>query len=88
MTHEERLELLQMQPGETISPTVLAQILGGMPYQYNLEAKAGKLTLPHMWRGRNLRIFKSPLIKILEGGNQTWTSTSDSATLPPESLRS
>ena len=68
MTHEEKLQLLRDQPGETISPRVLAQVLGGQPYIYNLEARDGTLNLPHIWRGRNLRIFKAPLISILEGG--------------------
>lgn len=53
----------------TISPTQLSMILGGMPYSYNLAAKEGRLDLPHVFRGRNLRIFTAPLIKILQGGN-------------------
>lgn len=70
MTHDEKISLLQAQPGETISPTTLARIIGGNPYVYNLEAKQGRLTLPHVWRGRNLRIFKEPLMKILQGGTE------------------
>ena len=68
MTHEERLELLRQQPGETISPATLARIAGGNAYYYNLSAKDGSLKLPHIWRGRNLRIFKAPVMKLLEGG--------------------
>lgn len=68
MTREEKLQLLRDIPGETISPTLAARMLGGTPYIYNLEAKAGRLMLPHMWRGRNLRIFKGPLITLIKGG--------------------
>lgn len=68
MTHEERIAYLMALPGETISPTELAVVLGGDPYAYNLQAKAGKLTLPHLWRGRNLRIFRAPVLKVLQGG--------------------
>ena len=68
MTHEERLEYLRKQPGETISPTVLANCIGGDAYAYNLSAKHGSLTIPHIWRGRNLRIFKTPLMKLLDAG--------------------
>lgn len=57
--------MLRDMPGETISPQQLASILGGEPYQYNLSAKYGRLTLPHVWRGRNLRIIKQPVINLL-----------------------
>lgn len=70
MSHEERMELLKAQPGETISPAILARILGGNPYAYNLAAKEGKLPLPHVWRGRNLRIIKAPLVRLLEQGKE------------------
>lgn len=65
MTHEARIALLRAQPGETISPGVLAEVLGGKPYTYNVMAKNGQLSLPHIWRGRNLRVFKQPLIELL-----------------------
>lgn len=68
MSHEERLEYLRSLTGETISPAQLARIIGGRPYVYNLMAREGKLTLPHVWRGRNLRIFKAPLLTLLQGG--------------------
>ena len=68
MTHEERIAYLEALPGETISPSELARVLGGRPYLYNLEARQGMLTLPHVWRGRNLRILKAPLLRILQGG--------------------
>lgn len=70
MSHNERIELLRAQPGETISPAMLSRILGGNPYVYNLTARKGELKLPHMWRGRNLRIFKAPLIRLLESGGE------------------
>ena len=68
MTHDDRIALLSSQPGETISPTLLSKVLGGSAYSYNLAARRGDLPLPHVWRGRNLRIFKQPIIKILQGG--------------------
>lgn len=80
MSHDQKIALLREQPGETVSPAVVAQVLGGRPYVYNLMARQGKLTLPHVWRGRNLRVFKAPLIKLLEGGSSLWTSISSSTT--------
>lgn len=71
MTHEERIHYLESQPGETISPTVAAQILGGSAYAYNITAREGKLHIPHIWRGRNLRILKQPLLTILRGDVNT-----------------
>lgn len=68
MTHEERIAYLQELPGETISPRQAAQVLGGQPYLYNLLAKQGELHLPHMWRGRNLRIFKTPVLRLIREG--------------------
>lgn len=68
MTHEERIQFIEQQPGETISPLVLAQVIGGRSFTYNLAAKAGRLTLPHVWRGRNLRIFKGPVLQLLKSG--------------------
>jgi len=68
MTHEEKLEWLRSIPSETISPFQLAVVADGDSYSYNIAAKEGKLNLPHMWRGRNLRIWKQPVIDLLEGG--------------------
>ena len=67
MTREEKLEMLRSLPGETISPKQLAAVAGGDPYSYNLAAKCGQLDLPHMWRGRNLRIWKDPVMKLIGG---------------------
>ena len=67
MTREEKIEWLRSLPGETISPTQLAKVDGGDPYSYNLAAREGKLELPHLWRGRNLRIWKEPVIKLIGG---------------------
>ena len=66
MTHNERIAYLRDLPKETISPTELARVIGGNPYVYNVAAKEGLLTLPYIWRGRNLRIFKEPLLRLLE----------------------
>ena len=68
MTHQERISYLTTLPRETLSPKELAAVIGGDPYSYNLQAKAGTLTLPHVWRGRNLRIFRAPVLKLLQGG--------------------
>ena len=67
MTHEERIEYLKSLPGETITPKEAALVLGGNPYAYNVAAKQGVLTLPYIWHGRNLKLFKQPIISILEG---------------------
>lgn len=67
MNNTEKIAYLR-ECDETISPTQLSMILGGMPYSYNLAAREGRLDLPHVFRGRNLRIFTAPLIKILQGG--------------------
>lgn len=70
MTKEEKIAWLRGLPGETISPSQLAKIDGGAPYSYNIAAKAGKLGLPVMWRGRNLRIWKEPLIELIGGKHE------------------
>ena len=67
MTREEKLAWLRSLPGETISPKQLANVAGGTPYSYNVAAMEGKLNLPHLWRGRNLRIWKDPVIKLIGG---------------------
>ena len=67
MTHEERIEYLKNLDRETISPRETALLLGGRPYYYNVAAKNGVLTLPYIWRGRNLRIFRQPILDLLIG---------------------
>jgi len=67
MTREEKIDWLRSLPSETISPQQLAVVDGGDPYSYNLAAKEGKLELPHLWRGRNLRIWKDPVIRLIGG---------------------
>lgn len=67
MTREEKLAWLRAITTETISPSQLAKVAGGDPYYYNLAAKDGKLTLPYIWRGRNLRIWKDPVMKLIGG---------------------
>lgn len=68
MTHDEKIAFLRGREEETVAPWVVAKVLGGDPYWYTVAAKAGKLELPHMWRGRNLRIYKQPLIRLIEKG--------------------
>ena len=65
MTTEEKIIFLKQLPSETISPSVMALVAGGDPYSYNLMAKEGKLDVPHFWRGRNLRIWKQPVIRLI-----------------------
>ena len=72
MTHDERIAYLKGLPKETISPTELSRVIGGNPYVYNLAAREGLLTLPYIWRGRNLRIFKEPLLRLLENGKEIY----------------
>lgn len=67
MTSEEKISWLRSLPKESISPQQFAVIDGGDPYGYNVAAKAGKLLIPHYWRGRNLRIWKGPIIRMLGG---------------------
>ena len=67
MTREEKIAFLRDLPSETISPKVLAMVAGGDPYSYNLAAKNGDLDIPHFWRGRNLRIWKQPVIRLIGG---------------------
>jgi hypothetical protein len=70
MTTEEKIAWLKSLPSETISPQVLAVVAGGDPYGYNLMAKQGQLDIPHFWRGRNLRIWKGPVIRLIGGENK------------------
>jgi len=70
MTSEEKIAFLKGLPSETISPQVLAMVAGGDPYSYNIAAKEGKMDLPHFWRGRNLRIWKGPVIRLIGGSNE------------------
>jgi len=67
MTSEEKVAWLRSLETETISPKVLAVVAGGDPYSYNIAAKEGKLDIPHFWRGRNLRIWKEPVIRLIGG---------------------
>ena len=67
MTKEEKLDWLRSLPTETISPAQLVKVIGGDQYSYNIAAKEGNLMLPHLWRGRNLRIWKEPVIRLIGG---------------------
>ena len=67
MTTEEKIAWLRSLPKSMISPHELAKVTGGDPYAYNLAAKNGKLNLDHEWHGRNLRIWKEPVIRLLGG---------------------
>lgn len=70
VTDEEKIAFLRAIPGTTISPAQFAAVAGGNPYTYNVMAKEGKLdqqAVPHFWRGRNLRIWKAPVIRMIGG---------------------
>ena len=67
VTSEEKIAFLKGLPSETISPQVMALVAGGDPYVYNIMAREGKLDIPHFWRGRNLRIWKGPVIRLIGG---------------------
>ena len=69
LNHTEKIAFLNNITTETISPSELAIVLGGKPYMYNVSARNGNLTLPYIWRGRNLRIFKQPVIDLLTGNS-------------------
>ena len=66
MTHTERIDYLNNLDREKISPSELAMLIGGNPYLYNCMARDGSLTLPYIWRGRNLRIFRQPVLDLLK----------------------
>ena len=70
MNHTERIRYLEDLDRETISPSELAMLLGGRPFCYNVAARDGTLTLPHFFRGRNLRIFKQPVLDMLRGNTE------------------
>lgn len=70
MRHSERIQYLENLDRETISPSELAMLLGGRPFAYNMAARDGSLSLPHIFRGRNLRIFRQPLLDLLKGGGK------------------
>ena len=67
MNKDEKVAWLRSISDETISPAQLAKVAGGTPYSYNVAAIEGKLNLPHLWRGRNLRIWKEPVIRLIGG---------------------
>ena len=67
MTTEEKVSWLRNLPKTMISPQELAKVTDGHAYSYNIAAKEGKLNLPHEWHGRNLRIWKDPVIKLIGG---------------------
>ena len=67
MSRQEKIEWLESIPGEMISPYQLAVVTGESSYSYNIMAKEGKLNLPYEWHGRNLRIWKWPVIKLIGG---------------------
>ena len=71
MTHKERIDYLESLDRETISPSELAVVLGGSPYLYNIMAKDSSLKLPYIWRGRNLRIFRQPVLELIKGREKT-----------------
>ena len=67
MNKDQKIAWLRSIHDETISPAQLAKVAGGTPYSYNVAAIEGKLNLPHLWRGRNLRIWKEPVIRLIGG---------------------
>ena len=70
MRHSECIQFLEDLDRETISPTELSWLLGGRPFTYNRAAREGTLTLPHIFRGRNLRIFRQPVLDLLKGDDK------------------
>ena len=67
MTTAEKIDWLRSMDKVMISPRELAMVTGGSAYAYNICAKEGRLNLPHEWHGRNLRIWKEPVIKLIGG---------------------
>lgn len=65
--HEEAISFLR-SCGATCSPRQLARVLGGNPYQYNVQAKNGKLRFEFDWHGSSLRIYTQSVINRVFGG--------------------
>lgn len=53
--------------GPTCSSRQLAEVLGGQPYYYNVQAKKGILPFSFFWRGKALRVSTESVIKFLRG---------------------
>lgn len=53
--------------GPTCSSRQLAEVLGGQPYYYNVQAKKGILPFKFFWRGRALRVSTESVVKFLRG---------------------
>ena len=51
----------------TVSPTEAAKVLGCTPYSLNCSAKCGKLGIPYIFAGRNLRISAAGLLAFVKG---------------------
>ena len=51
----------------TVSPTEAAHVLGCTPYSLNCAAKCGRLGIPFVFAGRNLRISANGLLQFIEG---------------------
>lgn len=56
------LEELAAMPGNSVSPRIAAQFLGVTQYGLNVAAKAGRLGLPYVFSGRNLKISKAAIL--------------------------
>ena len=55
--------------GPTCSSRQLAEVLGGQPYYYNVQAQKGILPFNFFWRGRALRVSTESVVKFLRGEN-------------------
>ena len=53
--------------GPTCSSRQLAQVLGGQPYYYNVQAQKDILPFKFFWRGKALRVSTESVIKFLKG---------------------
>lgn len=51
----------------TLSPKQAAEVLNCHPYSLNVAAQQGRLTIPHLFAGRNLRISTAGLYTFVTG---------------------
>lgn len=62
--HPFTLEELKAWPQTFVSPMQASKLLGCDPYSLNISAREGKLHIPHVFCGRNLKISRAGLLEF------------------------
>ena len=75
METQDKIAFLNGIESEYLTPSQVSKVLGGNPYTYNLTAKQGKMTFPHMWRGNRLYVSKQGIINFIKGGTNDQKDT-------------